>query len=627
MGDEFLTIEVSRDRAEKEGVIAGTELSSQFEKIAPDLWVKFLSRENFDGAWNYLAKKRSGPGIDGVTVAKFEKDRDKNIMTLIQEIREGKYQPSPYKQLLIPKGQGKHREIKISTVRDRLVQKALESVLAPVLDKAFSPNSFAYRKGKSHHDAITLIEHLRDTGYLWGIKTDINKFFDEINHEKLTKVLQQQYPETSIISLIKRFLESPTIKESGEAIQAQKGLPQGGILSPLLSNVYLTNFDRSVEVGGIRLVRYSDDILLLSKSPGQNYNIIKNLLAGLDLSLKSEKSQEISFEEGFTFLGHQFNLIKSNETEPQSNNNNVRVPSRLFSHYGQCLKIWLFSRWLDQAFGQGSGKVSFSLFDAGTLLNRGESTIRKYLAQASKKGLIRSFATTKEGQCTVFYTSLEKAVQGAGMNELGPVASCPINRLEAVQVIATEIELAQLQKASFYAAKQAQKEEGKENPYKEIIPSMICPDDLLAPTCELPARVLGKTDRWIYTSEGFIPYGGSQKSVAIVRDITSRTVERHLSNNYRQSPSPKNKYREGLAPLLKGQIAQRVTRSRSKELLAAAKYFGEAGKFFQMGDRVFERKCNIYADFDFSLVRCRFRRRRLKIQICPPEREREKFLF
>lgn len=296
----------------------------------------------------------------------------------------------------------------------------------------------------------------------------------------------------------------------------------------------------------------------------------------------------------------------------------VRVPARLVSHYGQCVKIWLYIRWLDRRL-KGCGKVTFSLFDAGTLLNRGESTIRKYLAQASNKGLIRFF-TTKDGQCTVFYTSLEKAVKNAGMYELGPVASVPIHRLEAVQVVATEIEIAQLQKASFYAAVKAKKEEG-------TTPEMVNPIDLLSPPCELPARVLGRSDRWIYVSEGFIPYGGSQKSVATVRDVTSRTVERHLSSQYRENPSPVKNYREDLNPLLKGQIAQRVARSRSKELLAAAKYFGEAGKFFQMGDREFERKCNIYADFDFTLVRCRFRRRRLKGLIFPPEREREKFLF
>jgi RNA-directed DNA polymerase len=614
VGDEFLTMVVeSPDRVEEKDAIGGS------------LWEKFLTLENFQQAWAQISTKSQSRGIDGVTVAMFEKDCDKNITTLIQEMRDGKYQPSPYKQKLIPKSQDKWRELKIATVRDRVVQKALEIVISPVLDEGFAPNSFAYRKGKSHHDAIRLVEQLRDTGYLWGMKADIHKFFDEINHEKLTKCLEQQCPEKNIINLIKRFLESPTIKESGERVDSQKGLPQGGILSPLLSNIYLTSFDKSVEFSGVQLIRYSDDILLLSKERNQSYKSIKNLLAGLNLSLNNQKTQEVSFEDSFQFLGHQF--TEFTEHKPTVTDN-CRVPARLFSHYGQCLKIWLYARWLDnhpRVGNKGSGKITFSLLDAGMLLNRGESTIRKYLAQASKKGLIRSFSTTKDGQCTAFYTSLEKAVQNAGMHELGPVASCPINRLETVQVLSTEIELAQLQKASFYTAKQAQKEEG--NPYKDLIPTMVSPKDLLAPPCELPARVLGKTDRWIYVSEGFIAYGGSQTSVATVRDVTSRTVERHLSSQYRETPSPVKKYREDLNPLLKGQIAQRVARSRSKELLAAAKYFGEAGKFFQMGDRVFERRCNIYADFDFTLVRCRFRRRRLKGLNFPPEREREKFLF
>lgn len=336
----------------------------------------------------------------------------------------------------------------------------------------------------------------------------------------------------------------------------------------------------------------------------------RDAIGGTELSLQIAKIAPDLWEvespdrvEEKEAIGHFFCKM-TGKTHPDE----VRVPARLVSHYGQCIKIWLYARWLDKhpKFGnKGSGKITFSIFDAGMLLNRGESTIRKYLAQAARKGLIRKFFTNKEGQCTVFYASLEKAVQTTGNMELGPVASVPITRLESIAIIATEIEIAALQRSSFYAAIKAEKEEGN-------APEMVNPIELLSPPCELPARVLGRSDRWIYTSEGFIPYGGSQKSVATVRDVTSRTVERHLSSRYRETPSPVKKYREELNPLLKGQIAQRISRSRSKEILASAQYFGEAGKYFKMGDRVFQRKCNIYADFDFHLVRCRFRRRRLK---------------
>ena len=598
MGDDRLTMVDSLD-----GLIGGNELSSQIEKIAPDLWEKFLSRENFELAWDHLAKKKTSAGIDKVSIPKFAANIEKNIDELIGELRDDRYNHSPYRQIFISKGEGKgDREIKIATVRDRLVQRALLNVVSPIIDPLLSPNTFAYREGKCKNDAINQCYKLKEEGYQRGLKADIQDFFGSINHSKLVEQLSHILPKP-IIEIIRKTLGSE-----------EKGLPQGSALSPLLANLYINSFDKSIEIFGVRLIRYADDFLLLAQEPLKSYKFVENLLNGLDLKLNNMKTEEISFEEGFKFVGH--NFIHQN----QPTTDTVRIPARLFSHYGQCLKIWLFARWLDQSFGKGSGKVSFSIFDAGTLLNRGESTIRKYLAQASKKGLIRSFST-KNDQCTLFYTSLEKAVMEAGMTEMGPVASCPITNLEAIAITATEIEIAQLQKASFYAAIKAEKERGT------ATPTMISPIDLLNPPCELPARVLGKSDRWLYTSEGFIPYGGSQKSVATVREVTSRTVERHLSKKYRESPSPIKNYREGVAPLLKGQIAQRITRSRSKEVLAAAKYFGEAGKFFEMGDRIFERKCNVYAGFDFTLIRCRFRRRRLKGLNFPPEREREKFLF
>lgn len=598
MGDERLTMIDSPDDA-----IGGNELSSQFAKIDPDLWEKFLTRENFHLAWDHLEKKKSSAGIDKVSIPKFAKNIEKNIDELIGELRDGNYSHSPYRQVFISKGEGKgEREIRIATVRDRLVQRALLNVLSPILDPLFSENSFAYREGKSRSDAIRQIYNLQKDGYQYGVRADIQNFFDTIPHTKLFEQLKGVIPP-EFLSLLQGII--------GE--KSDKGLPQGCCLSPILSNVYLTTFDKSVEVCGVKLIRYADDILLLSREK-TSYKFVHNLLHGLGLSLNIEKTEEISFKDGFDFLGHHFIIQTENRTDT------VRIPARLFSHYGQCLKIWLFARWLDQSFGKGSGKVSFSLFDAGMLLNRGESTIRKYLAQASKKGLIRHFSTNKQGWCTLYYSSLEKAIVNAGLTEMGPVASCPINNLEAIAITATEIEIAQLQRSSFYAARKAEQEEGRP-------PEMVKPLDLLSPPCELPARVLGATDRWIYVSEGFTPYGGSQKSIASVRDVTTRTVERHLSKKYRESPSPVKSYREGVKALLKGQIAQRIKRSRSKDLLAAAKYFGEAGKFFEMGDRVFERKCNVYAGFDFTLVRCRFRRRRLKCLNFPPEREREKFLF
>ena len=273
----------------------------------------------------------------------------------------------------------------------------------------------------------------------------------------------------------------------------------------------------------------------------------------------------------------------------------VRVPARFFRYFGSCLRIWLYARWLDQ---KGSGKITFNLFDAGMMLNRGLSTIRKYLAQACRVGLIRYFFTTGY-TCTLFYSSLSNCALQIGSRDLGPIAEVEITRLENLNILCTEIEAQALQQSSFYAAKQAAIEDGQKKP------AMILSHQFFAPSCELPAWALGRSKRWIYLSEGIVSYGSSQESIAINRNLSPRTISRHLSPS-RSIPSPVRKFRLGIPKIEKVQVAQRLNRLKGKHLAFLIKCsdneHDESNRFFKIGNRVFERKNNIYNFSDFDLL-------------------------
>lgn len=300
-----------------------------------------------------------------------------------------------------------------------------------------------------------------------------------------------------------------------------------------------------------------------------------------------------------------------------------RFPAQLYPHFGPCLKIWLLARTWDDSrethwHSKGSGKATFSLLAAKRILNRGFSTIRRYLAQAHQKGLIRCYRL-KGDWVEIYYASLERAARAAGLDAIGPIADINLEQLEDLNIIATEVEADALQRESFYAAKLNEQERLKEKNQSSDI-RMTDPMTLIAPTCGRPARVLGWiNDRWVLVSEGFIPYGGSQKAIASRRGVSPRTINRHLSNRYRLQPSPIRDYRAGVAPVLKRQIAQRM---RSSTAWICRQF--ERGRVLEIGSRYFYARVNIYA-LPHELIPSRFRRRAYKKVLWtelekPPER-------
>ncbi|MBD2605915.1 group II intron reverse transcriptase/maturase [Scytonema hofmannii FACHB-248] len=273
-----------------------------------DIASKFLDINNFQRAWSKVAENRGCAGVDGETISSFAGNQTVNIYQLLNAVANSTYQPLPCKQVIIPKKNGTKRELKIPTVRDRIVQQALLNVLYPLMEEKFSPVSFAYRPNLSYINAVEKIADWRDMGYLWVLDADIVKFFDNIDHSRLLKEVRLHIDNPGFLCLIKSWITVGVQTQEG-LILPQKGIPQGAVISPILANIYLHEFDELVSATDLKLVRYADDFLVLSRSQERILSAkseIINLLDSMGLTINTEKTQVTNFERGFRFLGHGF---------------------------------------------------------------------------------------------------------------------------------------------------------------------------------------------------------------------------------------------------------------------------------------------------------------------------------
>ncbi|MGB3654505.1 MAG: CRISPR-associated endonuclease Cas1, partial [Rivularia sp. (in: cyanobacteria)] len=273
-----------------------------------DIASKFIDINNFQRAWEKVADKRGCAGIDGETISHFAGNQTVNIYQLMNSVADGSYQPSACKQVIIPKRNGTQRELKIPTIRDRIIQQALLNVLSPLMEEKFSPVSFAYRPNLSYINAVEKIADWRDMGYVWVLDADIVKFFDNIDHHRLLKEVRLYIDHPGILCLIKSWISVGVETREG-IILPQKGIPQGAVISPILANIYLHEFDELISATDLKIVRYADDFLVLSTSQ-ERIAIAKSqvidLLDSMGLEINTEKTQITSFERGFRFLGHGF---------------------------------------------------------------------------------------------------------------------------------------------------------------------------------------------------------------------------------------------------------------------------------------------------------------------------------
>lgn len=274
----------------------------------PSIEAQFLSPDNWWQAWEKVRRNAGCAGIDGETVEQFGRDAERNLKLLRQALLKGTYRPLPLRRLWIPKNEKDWRPLGVPTVRDRIVQQALLLVLHPVLDPQFENSSFAYRPGRSHQQAVIQVTAWGRRGYEWVLDADIVKYFDNVGHDRLLSEVRERLDYPRGLELIEDWIEVGTMTKSG-LVLPEKGIPQGAVVSPILANVYLDDFDEYVAEMPWKLVRYADDFLVLGRNRKhilQARDRVAQLLDEMGLELHPKKTQITTFKRGFRFLGHAF---------------------------------------------------------------------------------------------------------------------------------------------------------------------------------------------------------------------------------------------------------------------------------------------------------------------------------
>ena len=217
-----------------------------------------LRRENLRRAYQRVRSNRGAPGVDGLTVQELSAYLHREWPRIREELLSGTYQPQPVRKVAIPKPGGGTRTLGIPTVLDRLIQQAILQVLQSRFEPDFSEASFGFRPGRSTHDAVRQAREHIAAGYRWTVDLDLEKFFDRVNHDVLMHRLSRRVEDKRLLALIGRYLRAGLL-EGGVVSPRTEGTPQGGPLSPLLSNILLDDLDQELERRGHRFVRYADD--------------------------------------------------------------------------------------------------------------------------------------------------------------------------------------------------------------------------------------------------------------------------------------------------------------------------------------------------------------------------------
>ena len=245
---------------------------------------KILSEENLNEAVKRVKTNKGACGIDKMSVSELDEYFRKHKEEIISSIMNMTYKPQPVRRVYIPKPNGKKRPLGIPTAVDRVVQQATAQVLSQIYDESFSDNSYGFRPKRSAHDAIDKVLNYLNEGCEWVIDLDIEKYFDTVNHDKLISILREKVNDKTTLHLIRSFLRAG-VMEKGLTSPTEIGVPQGGPLSPILSNIYLDKFDKELEERGLRFVRYADDCNIFVKSEMSANRVMKSVTSWLERKL------------------------------------------------------------------------------------------------------------------------------------------------------------------------------------------------------------------------------------------------------------------------------------------------------------------------------------------------------
>ena len=264
------------------------------EETDMELLEEILNQNNLNKAYKKVVANKGEAGADGITVEEEFDYLKENKDRIINQIRKRKYKPQPVKRVQIPKENGKMRNLGIPTVTDRIIQQAISQVISPIFEKQFNDNSFGFRPNRSCEQAvIRALEYLND-GYEWIVDIDLEKFFDTVNQDKLITIIGKTITDGDVVSLIRKYL-SAGVMEKGIVKATTVGTPQGGNLSPLLSNIMLNELDKELEARGLNFVRYADDCIILVKSEKAANRVLASITKFIEkklgLKVNAEKSK------------------------------------------------------------------------------------------------------------------------------------------------------------------------------------------------------------------------------------------------------------------------------------------------------------------------------------------------
>lgn len=259
-----------------------------------ELLEQILTRENLNKAYKKVYQNKGASGVDGITVEEVSEYLKENKDRILNQIRHRRYKPQPVRRVQIPKENGKKRNLGIPTVVDRIIQQAIVQVISPIFEKQFNDNSYGFRPNRSCEQAVLkALEYLND-GYDWIVDIDLEKFFDTVNQDKLITIIGKTIKDGDVVSLIRKYL-SAGVMENGVVRPTKIGTPQGGNLSPLLSNIMLNELDKELEARGLNFVRYADDCIILVKSEKAANRVLtsitKYIEKKLGLKVNAEKSK------------------------------------------------------------------------------------------------------------------------------------------------------------------------------------------------------------------------------------------------------------------------------------------------------------------------------------------------
>ncbi len=282
-------------------------------EYASELLEKILDRDNMNLAYKRVKANKGSHGVDGMAVNELLQYLKQNGQQLMQSLLEGTYTPRPVRRVEIPKPDGGIRLLGIPTVVDRVIQQAIAQKLTPIYEKQFSNNSYGFRPGRNAKQAVLKCKEYIEEGYTWVVDIDLAKYFDTVNHDKLMRLLSKTIKDGRVLSLIRKYLQSG-VMINGVVQETEQGCPQGGNLSPLLSNIMLNELDKELEKRGLKFCRYADDANIYVKSRKSADRVMASITRFIEeeLRLKVNKTKSaVDRPWKLKFLGLSFYHKKS----------------------------------------------------------------------------------------------------------------------------------------------------------------------------------------------------------------------------------------------------------------------------------------------------------------------------